>query len=85
MKDSYCDNCERKVPTYVRSRKATIKYNHHTTIYDEAYAICKFCGKEAYDLVVEDMNNKRRAFALSDIQQEVDVCKKLKRRADNVT
>ena len=68
MKDAYCDNCRRKVTTWIRSGKATIEYNHRTTTYDEAYAVCKFCGEEAHDLVVEDMNNKRRFFALSDIQ-----------------
>lgn len=68
MNDGYCDNCGRKVPTWIRSRKATIEYNHRTTTYDEAYAICKFCGEEAYDLTVENMNTKRRAFALSEIQ-----------------
>ena len=68
MKDAYCDNCRRKVPTWIRCRKATIEYNHRTTTYDEAYAVCKFCGEEAHDLVVEDMNNKRRFFALSGIQ-----------------
>ena len=68
MRDGYCDNCGRKVSTWIRSRKATIEYNHRTTTYDEAYAVCKFCGEEAHDLVVEDMNNKRRAFALSEIQ-----------------
>ena len=44
---------------------ATIRYNNRTTTYDEAYAVCQFCGKEAHDLTVEDMNMKRRAFALS--------------------
>lgn len=68
MKDAYCDNCERKVPTWIRSRKATLEYNHRTITYDEAYAICKFCGKEAYDLIVEDINRKCRKFTLSGIQ-----------------
>lgn len=68
MKDAYCDNCERKVPTWIRSRKATLEYNHRTITYDEAYAICKFCGKEAYDIIVEDINRKCRKFALSGIQ-----------------
>ena len=68
MRDCYCDNCGRKVSTCLRSRKATIEYNNRTTTYDEAYAVCQFCGEEAHDLVVEDMNNKRRSFALSEIQ-----------------
>ena len=68
MRDGYCDNCGRKVATLIRSKKATIEYNNRTTTYDEAYAVCQFCGEEAHDLVVEDMNNKRRSFALSEIQ-----------------
>ena len=60
--DEYC--CE----IISKYNKTTIEYNHRTTTYDEAYAVCKFCGEEAHDLVVEDMNNKRRSFALSDIQ-----------------
>ena len=68
MRDGYCDNCGRKVSTWIRSRKATIEYNNRTTTYDEAYAVCQFCGEEAHDLVVEDMNNTRRSFALSEIQ-----------------
>ena len=68
MRAGYCDNCGSKVSTWIRSRKATIEYNNRTTTYDEAYAVCQFCGEEAHDLVVEDMNNKRRSFALSEIQ-----------------
>ena len=68
MRDGYCDNCGRKVSIWIRSRNATIEYNNRTTTYDEAYAVCQFCGEEAHDLVVEDMNNKRRSFALSEIQ-----------------
>ena len=68
MNDGYCDNCKKKVPIWIRSRDATIRYNNRTTTYNEAYAVCQFCGEEAHDLVVEDMNNKRRSFALSEIQ-----------------
>ena len=65
MNDGYCDNCKKKVPVWIRSRDATIRYNNRTMTYDEAYAVCQFCGREAHDLTVEDMNMKRRAHALS--------------------
>ena len=65
MNDGYCDNCKKKVPVWIRSRDATIRYNNRTTTYDEAYAICQFCGKEVYDPKVNDMNVERRAYALS--------------------
>ena len=71
MNDGYCDHCKRKVPVWIRSRDATIRYNNRTTIYDEAYAVCQFCGKEAHDLTVEDMNMKRRTFAMSVISRPV--------------
>lgn len=41
------------------------KYGSRTTTYDEAYAICQFCGKEVYDPKVNDMNVERRAYVLS--------------------
>ena len=65
MNDGYCDNCKKKVPIWIRERAVTLKYGSRMTTYDEAYAICQFCGKEVYDLTVEDMNMKRRAYALS--------------------
>lgn len=65
MCDNYCEHCGRKVPVWIRDRTVTIKYATRTTRYDESYAICQFCGKEVHDLTVEDMNTKRRAFALS--------------------
>ena len=65
MNDGYCDNCKKKVPVWIRSRDATIRYNNRTMTYDEAYAVCQFCGREAHDLNVEEMNTKRRACALS--------------------
>ena len=71
MNDGYCDNCKKKVPVWIRSRDATIRYNNRTTTYDEAYAVCQFCGKEAHDLTVEDMNMKRRAYAMSVISLPV--------------
>ena len=71
MNDGYCDNCKKKVPVWIRSRDATIRYNNRTTTYDEAYAVCQFCGKEAHDLTVEDMNMERRAFAMSVISLPV--------------
>ena len=65
MNDGYCDNCKKKVPVWIRSRDATIRYNNRTTTYDEAYAICQFCGKEVYDPKVNDMNVERLAYVLS--------------------
>lgn len=65
MNDGYCNNCKRKVPVWIRYRKATIRYNNRTMTYDEAYAVCQFCGREVYDLTVEDMNAKRLSHALS--------------------
>ena len=65
MNDSYCDNCKKKVPIWIRERTVTLKYGSRMTTYDEAYAICQFCGKEVYDHDVDDMNRERRAFALS--------------------
>lgn len=65
MSDNYCDNCKKKVPIWIRYRTKTIKYAPSMTTYEEVYAICQFCGKEVYDLTVEDMNTKRRAFAMS--------------------
>lgn len=67
MSDNYCDNCKKKVPVWIRGRTMTLKYGSRMTTYDEAYAVCQFCGKEAHDLTVEDMNMKRRAYALSKI------------------
>lgn len=28
MNDGYCNNCKRKVPVWIRSRDATIRYNN---------------------------------------------------------
>ena len=71
MNDGYCDNCKKKVPVWIRSRDATIRYNNRTMTYDEAYAVCQFCGREAHDLTVEDMNMKRRAYTMSVISPPV--------------
>ena len=65
MNDGYCNHCKRKVPVWIRSRDATIRHNNCTMTYDEAYAVCQFCGREAHDLTVEDMNMERRAYTLS--------------------
>ena len=65
MNDGYCNNCKRKVPVWIRSRDATIRYNNRAITYDEAYAVCQFCGKEVYDPKVNDMNAERRAYVLS--------------------
>ena len=65
MNDSYCNNCKKKVPVWMREKKTTIKYVTRMTTYDEAYAVCQFCGKEVYDPKVADMNVRRLAFALS--------------------
>ena len=65
MNDGYCDNCKKKVPVWIRSRDVTIRYNNRTMTYDEAYAVCQFCGKEVYDSKIADMNTERRAYALS--------------------
>ena len=65
MNDSYCDNCKKKVPIWIRERTVRLLVSDsRTVIYDEAYAICQFCGREARDLTVEDMNMKRRAYAM---------------------
>lgn len=65
MNDCYCDHCKKKVPVWIRSRDATIRHNNRTMTYDEAYAVCQFCGKEVYDPKVNDMNVERRAYVLS--------------------
>ena len=65
MNDGYCGNCKKKVPIWIRSRDATIRYNNRTMTYDQAYAICQFCGKEVYDPKINDMNVERRAYVLS--------------------
>lgn len=65
MSDSYCNNCKKKVPIWIRYKKQTIKYALRMATYDEVYAVCQFCGKEVYNHDVEDMNIQRRAFALS--------------------
>lgn len=65
MNDGYCDNCKKKVPVWIRERTMNLKYGARMITYDEAYAVCQFCGREAHDLTVEDMNMKRRAYVLS--------------------
>lgn len=65
MNDSYCNNCKKKVPIWMREKTTTIKYVTRIITYDEVYAVCQFCGKEVYDPKVADMNVRRRAFALS--------------------
>ena len=65
MSDNYCNNCKKKVPIWIRERTMTLKYGARMATYDEAYAICQFCGKEVYDPKVNDMNMKRRAYVLS--------------------
>lgn len=65
MSDNYCNNCKKKVPIWIRERTMTLKYGSLMTTYDEAYAICQFCGKEVYDHKINDMNVERRAYALS--------------------
>lgn len=65
MNDGYCDHCKKKVPVWIRERTMTLKYGSRMTTYDEAYAVCQFCGREAHDLTVEDMNVERRAYVLS--------------------
>ena len=66
MSDNYCDNCKKNVPVWLRDRTVRLLVSDsRTVIYDEVYAVCQFCGKEVYDLTVEDMNMKRRAYALS--------------------
>lgn len=69
MNDNYCDNCKKKVPVWIRSRDATIRYNNRTMTYDEVYAVCQFCGKEVYDPKVADANVLRRALALTASQE----------------
>lgn len=65
MSDNYCTNCGKKVPIWIRHKTVNLKYSARLITYDELYAVCQFCGKEAYDLTVENMNAQRRAFALS--------------------
>ena len=66
MNDGYCDNCKKKVPVWLRDRTVRLLVSDsRTVIYDEAYAVCQFCGREAHDLTVEDMNVERRAYVLS--------------------
>ena len=65
MNDSYCNNCKKKVPIWIRYKTQTIKYVTRMITYDEVYAVCQFCGKEVYDPKVADMNAQRLAFALS--------------------
>ena len=65
MSDNYCIHCDRKVPVWIRERTMTLKYGSRMTTYDEAYAICQFCGKEVYDPKVNDMNFERWAYVLS--------------------
>lgn len=50
---------------WIRRKTQTIEYALRTVTYDEVYAVCQFCGREAYDLTVEDMNAKRLSHALS--------------------
>ena len=71
MNDGYCDNCKKKVPVWIMGRTMTLKYGSRMTTYDEAYAVCQFCGREVHDLTVEDMNMKRRAYAMSVISLPV--------------
>ena len=71
MNDGYCDNCKKKVPVWIRERSVILKYGSRRTTYDEAYAVCQFCGKEAHDIIVEEMNMKRRAYAMSVISLPV--------------
>lgn len=65
MNDGYCDNCKKKVPIWIRERTMTLKHTYDWVSYDEAYAICQFCGKEVYDPKINDMNVERRAYVLS--------------------
>ena len=66
MNDGYCANCKKKVPVWIRERTVRLLVSDsRTVIYDEVYAVCQFCGREAHDLTVEDMNMKRRAYVLS--------------------
>lgn len=65
MSDNYCDNCKKKVPIWIRERTMALNYGTRMATYDEAYAICQFCGKEVYDSKVNDMNVERRAYVLS--------------------
>ena len=67
MSDNYCDNCKKNVPIWIRERTVTLKYGSSMTTYDEAYAICQFCGKEVYDPKVNGMNVERRAYVLSKV------------------
>lgn len=68
MSDNYCVNCCKNVPIWIRHKTVTLKCNTRMITYDELYAVCQFCGNEVYDPKVENMNAKRRAFALSAIQ-----------------
>ena len=66
MSDNYCNNCKKKVPIWIRERTVRLLVSDsRKVIYDEAYAVCQFCGKEVYDSKVADMNTERRALALS--------------------
>ena len=67
MNDSYCADCCKNVPIWIRHKKVALKYNTRMIAYDELYAVCQFCGNEVYDPKVNDMNDKRRVFALSAI------------------
>lgn len=69
MSDTYCINCRKNVPIWIRYKTQAIKYAQRMTTYDEVYAVCQFCGKEVYDPKVADMNIQRRAFALSESQE----------------
>lgn len=66
MSDSYCINCDRKVPIWIRYRTMNMVHGPVRTTYDELYAICQFCGEEIYDPKVNDMNVERRMHALSE-------------------
>lgn len=65
MSDNYCNNCKKKVSIWIMERTVTLKHAYDWVSYDEAYAICQFCGKEVYDTKVNDMNVERRAYVLS--------------------
>lgn len=66
MNDGYCDNCKKKVPVWLRDRRVhLLLFDSRTVIYDEAYSVCQFCGKEVYDPKINGMNVERRAYVLS--------------------
>ena len=72
MNDGYCDNCKKKVPVWLRDRTVRLLVSDsRTVIYDEAYAICQYCGEEVYDSKTADMNTERRAYAMSVISLPV--------------